>query len=72
MLICVRKNFDWFEGEIIQGWLEKHGPFDAVIDGANVGLVNERQFNFIQVICIFNKFIDNKFLGEIIFSMFVH
>uniref|UniRef100_A0A0A0M056 PRORP domain-containing protein n=1 Tax=Cucumis sativus TaxID=3659 RepID=A0A0A0M056_CUCSA len=49
MLICVRKNFDWFEGEIIQGWLEKHGPFDAVIDGANVGLVNERQFNFIQL-----------------------
>lgn len=71
MLICIRQKFDWFEGEIIQVWLEKHGPFDAVIDGANVGIENDH-FSFIQVICLFNKFIDNEFLREIIFSMFVH
>lgn len=32
-----------------QDWLEKHGPFDAVIDGANVGLINQHHFSFIQL-----------------------
>ncbi|KAJ3681481.1 hypothetical protein LUZ60_015970 [Juncus effusus] len=30
-------------------WLEKNGPFDAVIDAANVGLCNQRDFSFHQV-----------------------
>lgn len=30
--------------------LERHGPFDAVIDGANMGFVNQRSFSFFQVI----------------------
>lgn len=37
------------EGALIQEWLQQHGPFDAVVDGANVGLVNQRDFNFFQV-----------------------
>ncbi|KAE9445888.1 hypothetical protein C3L33_22207, partial [Rhododendron williamsianum] len=32
-----------------QEWLQQHGPFDAVVDGANVGLVNQRDFNFFQL-----------------------
>ncbi|KAG7023757.1 Leucine-rich repeat receptor-like protein CLAVATA2, partial [Cucurbita argyrosperma subsp. argyrosperma] len=32
-----------------QEWLERHGPFDAVIDGANVGLINQHHFSFIQI-----------------------
>ncbi|XP_022988265.1 proteinaceous RNase P 1, chloroplastic/mitochondrial-like [Cucurbita maxima] len=32
-----------------QEWLERHGPFDAVIDGANVGLINQHHFSFIQL-----------------------
>lgn len=31
---------------LFQDWLRKHGPFDAVIDGANVGLVNGHNFSF--------------------------
>lgn len=33
----------------IQEWLDRHGPFDAIIDGANVSLVNAHSFNFFQV-----------------------
>ena len=34
---------------LIQEWLQRHGPFDAVVDGANLGLANQRTFNFGQV-----------------------
>uniref|UniRef100_A0A2P2KFV6 ribonuclease P n=1 Tax=Rhizophora mucronata TaxID=61149 RepID=A0A2P2KFV6_RHIMU len=30
-------------------WLQKHGPFDAVVDGANVSLVKQRAFSFKQL-----------------------
>ncbi|KAJ8751530.1 hypothetical protein K2173_016763 [Erythroxylum novogranatense] len=30
-------------------WLQHHGPFDAVVDGANVSLVNQREFSFNQL-----------------------
>ncbi|XP_010522307.1 PREDICTED: proteinaceous RNase P 1, chloroplastic/mitochondrial [Tarenaya hassleriana] len=40
----VKAHFNQF-----QEWLKKHGPFDAVIDGANMGLVNQRSFSFFQV-----------------------
>ena len=39
---------DW-EGELVQEWLQRHGPFDAVVDGANVGLINQHSFKFSQV-----------------------
>ncbi|KAH1212183.1 Proteinaceous RNase P 1, chloroplastic/mitochondrial [Glycine max] len=32
-----------------QTWLEQHGPFDAVVDGANVGLANGHNFSFSQL-----------------------
>ncbi|EEE56716.1 hypothetical protein OsJ_06217 [Oryza sativa Japonica Group] len=35
-----RSNFDNF-----QKWLEKHGPFDAVVDGANVGLFSHKHIS---------------------------
>lgn len=34
---------------LVQEWLQRHGPFDAVVDGANLGLANQRTFNFGQV-----------------------
>ena len=37
----------------MQAWLDEHGPFDAIVDGANIGLYNqnfgEGGFNFFQV-----------------------
>lgn len=33
----------------MQEWLGRHGPFDAVIDGANIGLVNQHNFSFYPV-----------------------
>ncbi|KNA02674.1 hypothetical protein SOVF_216470 [Spinacia oleracea] len=32
-----------------QKWLQTHGPFDAVVDGANVGLTDSHSFNFRQL-----------------------
>ena len=29
--------------------MQQHGPFDAVVDGANVGLIKADTFNFYQV-----------------------
>ncbi|KAG6389164.1 hypothetical protein SASPL_150623 [Salvia splendens] len=40
----VKSNFTQF-----QEWLQRHGPFDAVVDGANLGLANQRTFNFGQI-----------------------
>lgn len=34
---------------LVQEWLQRNGPFDAVLDGANLGLTNQRVFNFGQV-----------------------
>lgn len=34
---------------IVQEWLQRHGPFDAVVDGANLGLANQHKFSFAQV-----------------------
>lgn len=34
---------------LVQEWLQRHGPFDAVVDGANVGLAYQRNFSFSQV-----------------------
>ncbi|KAK8951941.1 hypothetical protein KSP39_PZI003884 [Platanthera zijinensis] len=32
-----------------QAWLDRYGPFDAVIDGANVGLNSQHNFSFFQL-----------------------
>ncbi|KAK3010732.1 hypothetical protein RJ639_011285 [Escallonia herrerae] len=40
----VQANFTQF-----QEWLQRNGPFDAVIDGANVGLINQQHFSFFQL-----------------------
>jgi proteinaceous RNase P len=37
------------EGDLIQEWLQQNGPFEAVVDGANVALINQRSFSFFQV-----------------------
>ncbi|KAF5743945.1 proteinaceous RNase P 1 chloroplastic/mitochondrial-like [Tripterygium wilfordii] len=46
-LACKRE----VKGDFIQfqKWLQQHGPFDAVIDGANVGLANQSTFSFNQI-----------------------
>uniref|UniRef100_A0A1J3D0P1 ribonuclease P n=1 Tax=Noccaea caerulescens TaxID=107243 RepID=A0A1J3D0P1_NOCCA len=46
----VKASFNQF-----QEWLARHGPFDAVIDGANMGLVNQRNLNFFQLNNIVNR-----------------
>ncbi|XP_051134281.1 proteinaceous RNase P 1, chloroplastic/mitochondrial-like isoform X2 [Andrographis paniculata] len=46
----VKTNFAKF-----QDWLKKHGPFDAVVDGANLGLVHKREINFPQINKIVNQ-----------------
>ncbi|XP_009393457.3 proteinaceous RNase P 1, chloroplastic/mitochondrial [Musa acuminata AAA Group] len=40
----VRANFTGFKD-----WLDRHGPFDAVLDAANIGLNNQQVFSFFQV-----------------------
>ncbi|KAL3838540.1 hypothetical protein ACJIZ3_023131 [Penstemon smallii] len=45
-----RSNFVRF-----QEWLQQHGPFDAVVDGANLGLANQHIFNFHQVKRVVNQ-----------------
>ncbi|KAL9423233.1 hypothetical protein AB3S75_035343 [Citrus x aurantiifolia] len=46
----VRSDFNKF-----QEWLGRHAPFDAVIDGANVGLVNQHNFSFYQLNTVVNR-----------------
>ncbi|KMT17566.1 hypothetical protein BVRB_2g036660 [Beta vulgaris subsp. vulgaris] len=36
-------------------WLQTHGPFDAVVDGANVGLINTHTFSFRQLSNVVNQ-----------------
>ncbi|KAK9292583.1 hypothetical protein L1049_020557 [Liquidambar formosana] len=38
-----------------QEWLQKHGPFDAVIDGANMGLANKQSFRFSELNYVVNQ-----------------
>ncbi|GMI80517.1 proteinaceous RNase P 1 [Hibiscus trionum] len=38
-----------------QEWLQQHGPFDAVIDGANVSLINSENFNLNQLKKVVNQ-----------------
>lgn len=38
-----------------QEWLQRHGPFDAVIDGANLGLANQHTFSFSQISRVVNQ-----------------
>ncbi|XP_041001143.1 proteinaceous RNase P 1, chloroplastic/mitochondrial-like [Juglans microcarpa x Juglans regia] len=40
----VRADFVQF-----QEWLQHQGPFDAVVDGANLGLINQHSFSFFQL-----------------------
>ncbi|KAM5567403.1 proteinaceous RNase P 1, chloroplastic/mitochondrial [Rosa sericea] len=46
----VRADFAQF-----QEWLKRHGPFDAIIDGANVGLSNQHNFSFSQLKNVVNR-----------------
>lgn len=36
-------------------WLDRHGPFDAVVDGANVSILNQKIFNFQQLKHVVNQ-----------------
>ncbi|KAL7148783.1 hypothetical protein ABFS83_06G202800 [Erythranthe nasuta] len=45
-----RTNFAKF-----QEWLQRQGPFDAVVDGANLGLANKHTFSFSQIARVVNE-----------------
>ncbi|KAG0605932.1 hypothetical protein M758_9G099400 [Ceratodon purpureus] len=51
-LACQREGKN-NEFKKFQGWLNRHGPFDVIVDGANVGLFNQNfgdgGFNFHQL-----------------------
>uniref|UniRef100_M8BYR1 ribonuclease P n=1 Tax=Aegilops tauschii TaxID=37682 RepID=M8BYR1_AEGTA len=51
-LACKREVRDDFIR--FQDWLRRNGPFDAVIDAANVGLYNSKAFSFSQVNSVVN------------------
>ncbi|XP_065878379.1 proteinaceous RNase P 1, chloroplastic/mitochondrial [Euphorbia lathyris] len=38
-----------------QEWLQLHGPFDAIVDGANLGLINQKTFSFSQLNSVVGK-----------------
>ncbi|KAL6190158.1 hypothetical protein ACLB2K_036557 [Fragaria x ananassa] len=46
----VRNDFAQF-----QEWLQRHGPFDAIVDGANVSLSNQHYFSFFQLNTVVNQ-----------------
>ncbi|KAF2291874.1 hypothetical protein GH714_035951 [Hevea brasiliensis] len=57
---------DWFKSEdaskvgkenwdTSKEWLQQHGPFDAVVDGANLGLANQKTFSFYQLNTVVGK-----------------
>ncbi|XP_043719715.1 proteinaceous RNase P 1, chloroplastic/mitochondrial [Telopea speciosissima] len=52
-LACKREVKADFNG--FQEWLRRHDPYDAVIDGANVGLINQHDFSFFQLNSIVNE-----------------
>ena len=49
MVIMFQWHPDSLKVVLVQDWLQEHGPFDAVVDGANIGLINNHSFNFTQV-----------------------
>ncbi|KAJ6798489.1 antiporter/ drug transporter/ transporter [Iris pallida] len=51
-LACQREVRTDFVG--FQEWLDRHGPFDAVVDGANVGLYSQHNFSFFQLNSVVN------------------
>ncbi|KAH7544427.1 hypothetical protein JRO89_XS15G0165200 [Xanthoceras sorbifolium] len=52
-LACQREVKNDFKS--FQEWLDRHGPCDAVIDGANVSMVQQHHFNFNQLKTIIDK-----------------
>ncbi|KAJ6752656.1 hypothetical protein OIU74_027470 [Salix koriyanagi] len=38
-----------------QDWLQQHGPFDAVADGANLSLINQQTFSFSQLNAVVHR-----------------
>ena len=53
--IIVNKLLTDLRNELIQDWLQRHGPFDAVVDGANLSLINQQTFSFSQVSCLLSN-----------------
>ncbi|KAJ4804745.1 proteinaceous RNase P 1 [Rhynchospora pubera] len=47
-----------YEFSRFKEWLKKNGPFDAVIDAANVGLCNQREFNFYQINSVIKRIME--------------
>lgn len=53
--ICANLRVVWIESGLpcTQAWLQRHGPFDAVLDGANIALfgqnVDRGAFSFAQI-----------------------
>ncbi|KAL9344127.1 hypothetical protein Peur_064558 [Populus x canadensis] len=41
-----------------QDWLQRHGPFDAVVDGANLSLINQQTFSFSQLNSVVHRLHD--------------
>lgn len=41
----------------LQRWLDYYGPFEAIVDGANVGLYSQRKFrpSRVSVGCLVNE-----------------
>ena len=52
--------------EMIQDWLQQHGPFDAVADGANLRLINQQTFSFSQVSCLLSNSYETTSLSFLI------
>ncbi|KAM1847123.1 hypothetical protein ACFX14_011439 [Malus domestica] len=48
-------SLSWLAKGRFGEWLQGHGPFDAVVDGANVGLINEHNFSFFLLDTLVNR-----------------
>lgn len=54
--LAFQREHNSYEFQAFQEWLDENGPFEAIIDGANIGLYNSqaRGFNFTQVATVAN------------------
>ncbi|KAM0987076.1 hypothetical protein ACFX19_011399 [Malus domestica] len=48
-------SLSWLAKGRFGEWLQGHGPFDAVVDGANVSLINEHNFSFFLLDTLVNR-----------------
>lgn len=60
LLLILYLGLTWEKlNSIMQKWLDYYGPFEAVVDGANVGLFSQKKFIPSKASCLMLKLIQH-------------